>query len=87
MRAGRDRRGEFIGSGPEAFTWKKDVFDAGADHLLEVGVSEAVRLNGADVFAGHVPGAKPSIAWRWEYLAETFSRELPYERTGSWNGT
>ena len=39
MRAGRDRLGEFIGSGPEAFTWKKDVFDAGADHLLEVGVS------------------------------------------------
>ena len=25
--------------------------------MLEVGVSEAVRLNGADVFAGHVPGA------------------------------
>ena len=72
MRAGRDRRGEFIGSGPEAFTWKKDAFDAGADHLLEVGVSEAVRLNGADVFAGHVPGAKPSIAWRWNTWRKLF---------------
>jgi hypothetical protein len=62
----------FIGSSPEAFTWKKDVSDAGADHLLEVGVSEAVRLNGADVFAGHVPGAKPSIAWRWNTWRKLF---------------
>jgi len=58
--AGGDRKGEFIGSSPDACPGKKDVCDAGADHLLEFDVGEAVGLNGAHVFAGHI-GARDAF--------------------------
>ena len=34
VRARGDRGSEFVGSGPQAGAWQKNVFDAGADHLL-----------------------------------------------------
>jgi len=72
MRAGRDRRGEFIGSGPEAFTWKKDVFDAGADHLLEDGVSEERKTERRGRIRWSCPRRKPSIEWRWNTWRKLF---------------
>jgi len=52
--ARRGRHGELIGSGPQTFAGKENVFDAGANHVLEFGVGEAVRLDSAEVFAGHI---------------------------------
>jgi len=39
---------------PETWAGKKAVFEAGADHLLEVAITQAESLNGADVFVGEV---------------------------------
>ena len=39
---------------PQAGTREEAVFEARADHLLEIGIVEIVGLHGADVFVGEV---------------------------------
>ena len=54
VRARGDSFRENIARIPEARARQEAVFEAGADHLLEVGVAECVGFDGADVFVRQV---------------------------------